>query len=57
MEDTWLDKNGEEQTALRKVGVSFSLKGGGMRHKIYSNVSISGNACHCRRRKRRVTKG
>ena len=42
VEDTWIDKNGEEQTALRKVGVSFTLKGGGTRHKIYSNVSISG---------------
>jgi hypothetical protein len=42
VEDTWIDKNGEEQTALRKVGVSFTLKGGGMRHKIYRNVSISG---------------
>ena len=27
VEDTWIDKNGEEQTALRKVGVSFTLKG------------------------------
>lgn len=42
VEDKWLDKDGEEQTALRKVGVSFKLKNGGMRHKIYSNVSISG---------------
>jgi hypothetical protein len=42
VEDKWIDKNGEEQTALRKVGVSFTLKGGGMRHKIYSNVAISG---------------
>jgi hypothetical protein len=42
VEDKWIDKNGEEQTALRKVGVSFTLKGGGTRHKIYQNVSISG---------------
>ena len=42
VEDKWIDKNGEEQTALRKAGVSFTLKGGGMRHKIYSSVSISG---------------
>ena len=42
VEDKWIDQNGEEQSALRKVGVSFTLKGGGTRHKIYSNVSISG---------------
>jgi hypothetical protein len=42
VEDKWLDKDGNEQTALRKVGVTFTLKGGGARHKIYENVSISG---------------
>lgn len=42
VKDKWIDKNGEEQSALRKVGVSFTLKSGGTRHKLYRNVSISG---------------
>jgi hypothetical protein len=57
VEDKWIDKNGEEQTALRKVGVSFTLKGGGMRHKIYSNVSISGECLSLPQKKKARDEG
>jgi hypothetical protein len=57
VEDTWTDKDGEEQTGLRKVGVSFELKGGGMRHKLYRNVSVSGEALSLPQRKKARGKG
>lgn len=42
VEDKWVDKDGEEQSALRKVGTAFDLKGGGRRNIPYSGISISG---------------
>jgi hypothetical protein len=42
VEDKWFDKDGEEQSALRKVGTAFDLKGGGRRNIPYTGLSISG---------------
>jgi hypothetical protein len=43
--DTWIDKKtGEEVSQIRKIGVSFKLKGGGWRHKLYRNISVSEEA-------------
>jgi hypothetical protein len=50
--DTWTDKKtGEEVSQVRKIGVSFKMKGGGWRHKLYRNVSVSGEAMSLPQRK------
>ena len=54
VEDKWIDKNGEEQTALRKVGVSFKMKSGGWRHKLYRNISVSVEAMSLPRKEKRA---
>jgi hypothetical protein len=42
VEDKWLDKDNEEQSALRKVGTAFDLKGGGRRNIPFTGVAITG---------------
>jgi hypothetical protein len=39
------------------VGVSFTLKGGGVRHKIYRNVSISGECLSLPQKKKARDEG
>jgi hypothetical protein len=51
--DTWIDKKtGEEVSNIRKIGVSFKMKGGGWRHKLYRNVSVGGEAMSLPQRKK-----
>ena len=52
VEDRWTDKDGNEQTALRKIGVTFELKGGGLKHRLYKNVSFSGEGLSLPQRKK-----
>jgi hypothetical protein len=47
--DTWIDKKtGEEVSKIRKIGVSFKMKGGGWRHKLYLIFRSVRKLCRCR---------